>query len=93
MLSLILEKTRHFLHHKIFDQTLIVEFEILLKLLKEPKTKSVFSLFIWGKLSGIDKEFNGEIISAKGIKIGYLPQEPELDPSKNVYDNVCLLRL
>ncbi len=40
-------------------------------------------------LSGIDKEFNGEIISAKGIKIGYLPQEPELDPSKNVYDNVC----
>ena len=40
-------------------------------------------------LSGIDKEFNGEIISAKGIKIGYLPQEPELDPAKNVYDNVC----
>ena len=40
-------------------------------------------------LSGIDKEYNGEIIAAKGIKVGYLPQEPDLDHTKNVYENVC----
>ena len=39
-------------------------------------------------LSGIDKEYNGEIISAKGIKVGYLAQEPELDITKNVFENV-----
>ena len=33
-------------------------------------------------LSGIDKEYNGEIIAAKGIKVGYLPQEPDLDHAK-----------
>jgi len=40
-------------------------------------------------LSGLDKEYNGEIITAKGIKVGYLPQEPDLDDTKNVYENVC----
>ena len=40
-------------------------------------------------LSGIDKEYNGEIIAAKGIKVGYLAQEPELDITKNVFENVC----
>ena len=40
-------------------------------------------------LSGIDKEYNGEIIAAKGIKVGYLAQEPELDNAKNVFENVC----
>ena len=40
-------------------------------------------------LSGIDKEYNGEIIAAKGIKVGYLSQEPDLDDTKNVYENVC----
>ena len=40
-------------------------------------------------LSSIDKEYNGEIISAKGIKVGYLAQEPELDVTKNVFENVC----
>ena len=40
-------------------------------------------------LSGIDKEYNGEIIAAKGIKVGYLAQEPELDTTKNVFENVC----
>ena len=41
-------------------------------------------------LSGIDKEFNGEIIADKTIKIGYLPQEPELDSSKNVFENISI---
>ena len=40
-------------------------------------------------LSGIDTEYNGEIIAAKGIKVGYLAQEPELDNAKNVFENVC----
>ena len=40
-------------------------------------------------LSGIDTEYNGEIISASGIKVGYLAQEPELDNAKNVFENVC----
>ena len=40
-------------------------------------------------LSGIDVEYNGEIIAAKGIKVGYLAQEPELDNAKNVFENVC----
>ena len=39
-------------------------------------------------LSGIDVEYNGEIIAAKGIKVGYLAQEPELDTAKNVFENV-----
>ena len=41
-------------------------------------------------LSGIDKEFNGEIIADKTTKIGYLPQEPELDSSKNVFENISI---
>ncbi len=41
-------------------------------------------------LSEIDQEFGGEIIKAEGIKIGYLSQEPELDNSKNVIENVSL---
>ncbi|MAK60134.1 MAG: energy-dependent translational throttle protein EttA [Ponticaulis sp.] len=36
-----------------------------------------------------DKEFNGEARAADGIKIGYLPQEPQLDPSLNVFDNIA----
>ena len=41
-------------------------------------------------LSGIDKEFNGEIIADKTTKIGYLSQEPELDSSKNVFENISI---
>ena len=41
-------------------------------------------------LSEIDQEFGGEIIKAEGIKIGYLSQEPELDNSKNVIENVSV---
>jgi energy-dependent translational throttle protein EttA len=39
-------------------------------------------------MAGLDAEFTGEAWAAKGIRSGYLPQEPELDPSKNVMGNV-----
>lgn len=39
-------------------------------------------------ISGEDKEYVGEITYQKGLKFGYLPQEPRLDPSKNVKGNV-----
>jgi len=39
-------------------------------------------------MAGIDKEFDGEARPQPGIKIGYLPQEPELDASKDVRGNV-----
>ena len=41
-------------------------------------------------MAGLDTEFSGEAWSAEGAKVGYLPQEPELDSSKNVRDNVML---
>ncbi len=39
-------------------------------------------------MAGMDKEFTGEAWAADGIRTGYLPQEPQLDPSKTVRDNV-----
>ncbi len=39
-------------------------------------------------MAGVDTDFLGEARPAKGIKIGYLPQEPELDPNKDVRGNV-----
>jgi len=39
-------------------------------------------------MAGVDTEFNGEARPQPGIKIGYLSQEPELDPSKDVRGNV-----
>ena len=39
-------------------------------------------------LAGLDKEFMGECVIAKNTKVGYLPQEPELDPSKTVMECV-----
>jgi ATP-binding cassette ChvD family protein len=39
-------------------------------------------------MAGVEKEFLGEAAPADGIKIGYLPQEPVLDPSKDVRGNV-----
>ena len=39
-------------------------------------------------MAGIDTEFDGEARPQPGIKIGYLPQEPELDASKDVRGNV-----
>ncbi len=39
-------------------------------------------------MAGIDKDILGEAVPQKGIKIGYLPQEPQLDPEKDVRGNV-----
>ena len=39
-------------------------------------------------MAGLDTEINGEAWAADGIKVGYLPQEPELDPEKDVAGNV-----
>ncbi|MFK8068242.1 MAG: energy-dependent translational throttle protein EttA [Gammaproteobacteria bacterium] len=39
-------------------------------------------------MAGVDKEFDGEAIPMKNLNIGYLPQEPQLDPSKDVRGNV-----
>lgn len=39
-------------------------------------------------MAGVDKDFNGEARPQPGIKIGYLQQEPHLDPNKNVRGNV-----
>jgi len=41
-------------------------------------------------MAGIEKEFSGEARAAEGISIGYLDQEPVLDDSKSVRDNVLL---
>jgi ATP-binding cassette ChvD family protein len=39
-------------------------------------------------MAGLDKDFIGEMQTAPGIRVGYLPQEPQLDPSKDVMGNV-----
>lgn len=39
-------------------------------------------------MAGVDKDFNGEARPMPGIKVGYLPQEPQLDPEKDVRGNV-----
>ena len=39
-------------------------------------------------MAGVDQDFLGEARPADGIKIGYLPQEPRLDPTKDVRGNV-----
>ena len=39
-------------------------------------------------MAGVDKDFQGEARAQAGIKIGYLAQEPQLDPTKNVRGNV-----
>ena len=41
-------------------------------------------------MAGIDKEFQGEARSAEGAKVGYLPQEPELNEALTVRENVML---
>ena len=41
-------------------------------------------------MAGIDKDFQGEAWAAKGAKVGYLPQEPHLDPTLDVRGNVML---
>ncbi|MEZ0236930.1 MAG: energy-dependent translational throttle protein EttA [Methylophilaceae bacterium] len=39
-------------------------------------------------MAGVDKEFEGEVQWQPGVSIGYLPQEPELDPAKTVRQEV-----
>jgi ATP-binding cassette ChvD family protein len=41
-------------------------------------------------MAGEDKDFTGEAWAAEGIRVGYLPQEPKLDPTKSVFDNVAM---
>ena len=41
-------------------------------------------------MAGIDKDFSGEAWAAEGARVGYLPQEPELDPALSVRENVML---
>ena len=39
-------------------------------------------------MAGVDRDFLGEARPADGIRIGYLPQEPRLDPAKTVLGNI-----
>jgi len=39
-------------------------------------------------MAGVDKDFHGEARPMPGLNVGYLPQEPQLDPAKNVRENV-----
>jgi ATP-binding cassette ChvD family protein len=39
-------------------------------------------------MAGLDTEFSGEAWAAEGARVGYLPQEPQLDPAKSVRENV-----
>ncbi len=41
-------------------------------------------------MAGVDKDWNGEAWAAQGTKVGYLPQEPQLDPTLSVQGNVEL---
>ena len=39
-------------------------------------------------MAGVDKDFDGEVIRMPAMRIGFLPQEPQLDPAKDVRGNV-----
>ena len=39
-------------------------------------------------MAGLDEDFTGEAKPAAGVRVGYLPQEPQLDPEKDVMGNV-----
>ena len=39
-------------------------------------------------IAGIEKQYQGEVVFAPGYSVGYLPQEPQLDPDKTVLDIV-----
>ncbi|MCX2561751.1 energy-dependent translational throttle protein EttA [Acetobacter farinalis] len=41
-------------------------------------------------MAGIDKEYGGEAWAAEGVRVGYLEQEPQLDPTLTVGENVAL---
>ena len=38
-------------------------------------------------MAGIDRDFQGEAWPGENVTVGYLPQEPQLEPSKNVLEN------
>src|ERR1044071_917451 len=40
-------------------------------------------------MAGLDKDFGGEAWAAEGARVGYLAQEPQLDPTKTVGENVA----
>ena len=40
-------------------------------------------------IAGLDKDYHGECIVAPGVRVGYLPQEPQLDETKDVAGNVA----
>ncbi len=39
-------------------------------------------------MAGVDREYEGEAVPMPGLKVGFLPQEPELDPAKTVRESV-----
>src|SRR5499427_7518121 len=39
-------------------------------------------------MAGLEEDYSGEAWAAEGVKVGYLPQEPQLDPEKDVAGNV-----
>jgi len=39
-------------------------------------------------MAGMDPDFTGEAWAEKGVRVGYLPQEPQLNPEKTVWENV-----
>jgi ATP-binding cassette ChvD family protein len=39
-------------------------------------------------MAGLDRDFGGEAFAAEGVSVGFLPQEPELDPAKSVLGNI-----
>src|SRR5262245_27708077 len=39
-------------------------------------------------MAGVDSEFTGEARPTPGVRVGFLPQEPQLDPTKDVLGNV-----
>jgi ATP-binding cassette ChvD family protein len=41
-------------------------------------------------MAGLDQDFSGEAWAAEGARVGYLPQEPQLDRDKSVRDNVMV---
>src|SRR5258708_1406724 len=41
-----------------------------------------------GTVAGLEKDFAGEAFPAEATRIGHLPQEPQLDPKKNVLQHV-----
>ena len=41
-------------------------------------------------MAGVDKDVTGEAWAAKGARVGYLEQEPQLDPKKTVHENVMI---